>query len=92
MADWARPGCSLRDYFQLPVPEVPLVQTWPVQTVMIGCWAQFGIVLAILARFTAGAGRHRTETAQAAAAATAEHLVVGPVEFEVSWLVPSTLR
>ena len=42
-------------YLQLPVPEVPLVQGWPVPTVMIAGGALLGIVLAVLAKFIAGA-------------------------------------
>ena len=42
-------------YLQLPVPEVPRVQGWPVPTVMIAGGVLLGIVLAIAAQFIAGA-------------------------------------
>ncbi|WP_442784750.1 hypothetical protein [Arthrobacter sp. CG_A4] len=78
-------------YLQLPVPEVPLVQGWPVPTVMIAGGTLLGIVLAILAKFIAGAaararGAAARKRLKAAVAAVAEKLVVEPVELEVSRL------
>ena len=78
-------------YLQLPVPEVPLVQGWPVPTVMIAGGALLGIVLAILAKFIAGAaararGAAARKRLKASVAAVAEDYVVEPVELEVSRL------
>ena len=78
-------------YLQLPVPEVPLVQGWPVPTVMIAGGALLGIVLAVLAKFIAGAaararGAAARKRLKASVAAVAEDLVVEPVELEVSRL------
>ncbi len=78
-------------YLQLPVPAVPLVQGWPVPTVMIAGGALLGIVLAILAKFIAGAAARARGSAarkrlEAAVAAVAADLVVEPVELEVSRL------
>jgi hypothetical protein len=78
-------------YLQLPVPEVPTVQGWPVPTVMIAGGALLGIVLAVLAKFIAGAAARARGSAarkrlKASVAAVAEDLVVGPVELEVSRL------
>ena len=78
-------------YFQLPVPPAPLVEGWPVPTVMIVGGALLGIVLAILAKFiAAAAARARGSAARkrlrASVAAVAEDLVVEPVALEVSRL------
>ncbi|MET1063913.1 MAG: GTPase [Arthrobacter sp.] len=78
-------------YFQLPVPEVPHVQGWPVPTVLIAGGALLGIVLAILAKLIAGAaararGAAARKRLKASVAAVAEELVVDPVELEVSRL------
>ena len=78
-------------YFQLPVPEVPRVQGWPVPTVLVAGGVLLGIVLAVAARFIAGAAaRARAAAAgrrlRASVAAVAEDLVVAPVELEVSRL------
>jgi hypothetical protein len=78
-------------YLQLPVPEVPLVQGWPIPTVMIAGGALLGVVLAIAARFIAGAvararGAAARRRLQSAVAAVAERSVVEPVELEVSRL------
>lgn len=78
-------------YFQLPVPEVPRVQGGPVPTVLVAGGVLLGIVLALAARFIAGAAaRARAAAARrrlrASVAAVAEGLVVDPVELEVSRL------
>ena len=78
-------------YFQLPVPEVPRVQGWPVPTVLVAGGVLLGIVLALAAKFIAGAAaRSRAAAARrrlrASVAAVAEELVVDPVELEVSRL------
>ena len=82
-------------YLQLPVPEVPRVQGWPVPTVMIAVGVLLGIVLAIGARFISGAAAaSRSAVARkrltAAVAAVAEELVVAPVEREVGRLATFT--
>ena len=69
----------------------PLVEGWPVPTVMIVGGALLGIVLAILAKFiAAAAARARGSAARkrlrASVAAVAEDLVVEPVALEVSRL------
>ncbi|MGY2745934.1 GTPase [Pseudarthrobacter sp. O4] len=78
-------------YLQLPVPDVPLVQGWPVPTVMIAGGALLGIVLAIAAKFIAGAaararGAAARKRLKAAVAAVAQDLVVEPVEAEAGRL------
>ena len=78
-------------YLQLPVPEVPRVEGWPVPTLMIAGGVVLGIVLAIAAKFIAGAAAGLRAAAarrklNAAVAAVADRLVVEPVEVEVSRL------
>lgn len=78
-------------YFQLPVPEVPRVQGWPVPTVLVAGGVLLGIVLGLAARFIAGAAaRARASAARrrlnASVAAVAQDLVVEPVELEISRL------
>ncbi|MFJ6026297.1 GTPase [Pseudarthrobacter sp. NPDC092424] len=75
-------------YLQLPVPEVPRVEGWPVPTLMIAFGVVLGVVLAILGRFIAGAAaRSRARKARrrlhAAVAKVAGELVVEPVDAEV---------
>jgi hypothetical protein len=82
-------------YLQLPVPEVPRVQGWPVPTVIIAGGVLLGIVLAIAARFIVGAAAaSRSAVARkrlmAAVADVAERLVVAPVEREASRLAKFT--
>ena len=67
------------------------MQGWPVPTVMIAGGALLGIVLAVLAKFIAGAaararGAAARKRLKASVAAVAEDLVVEPVELEVSRL------
>ncbi|WP_144670842.1 GTPase [Arthrobacter sp. U41] len=78
-------------YLQLPVPDVPLVEGWPVPTVMIAGGALLGIVLAALAKFIAGAaararGAAARKRLKGSVAAVAEDYVVEPVALEVSRL------
>jgi GTP-binding protein EngB required for normal cell division len=78
-------------YLQLPVPEVPRVEGWPVPTLMIAGGVVLGIVLAIAAKFIAAAAAGLRAAAarkklNAAVAAVADRLVVEPVEVEVSRL------
>ncbi|CAI3800327.1 GTPase [Pseudarthrobacter sp. MM222] len=78
-------------YLQLPVPDVPMVEGWPVPTVMIAAGALLGIVLAIAAKFIAGAvararGAAARRRLRAAVDAVAGKLIVEPVEAEVNRL------
>jgi GTP-binding protein EngB required for normal cell division len=78
-------------YLQLPVPEVPRVQGWPVPTVMIGGGVLLGILLAVAARFIARAaaasrGALARKGLRSAVAVVAQDLVVEPVELELSRL------
>jgi hypothetical protein len=78
-------------YLQLPVPEVPRVEGWPVPTLMIAGGVLLGMVLAVAGKFlAAAAARLRAAAAgkklRAAVAAVADRLVVEPVEVEVSRL------
>ncbi|MEE2524671.1 GTPase [Pseudarthrobacter sp. J47] len=76
-------------YLQLPVPEMPRMEGWPVPTLMIAGGALLGIVLALAgkvfasmaARSRAGAARRRL---QAAVSDVAERLVVEPVQVELT--------
>ncbi|SLK14902.1 GTPase [Arthrobacter sp. P2b] len=78
-------------YFQMPVPEVPRVEGWPVPTLMIALGVVLGIFLAITGRFiAAAAARARAGKARkrlnAAVASVAQEFVVEPVDVEVSRL------
>jgi GTPase Era involved in 16S rRNA processing len=78
-------------YLQLPVPEVPRVEGWPVPTLMIAGGAVLGIVLALAGKFVAAAAAGLRAAAagkklRTAVAAVADRLVVEPVEVEVSRL------
>lgn len=78
-------------YLQLPVPDVPRVEGWPVPTLMIAGGAALGILLAVTAKFiTAAAARMRASAARkrltSAVADVAGDLVVEPVEVEISRL------
>lgn len=78
-------------YFQLPVPEVPRVEGWPVPTLLVTGGVLLGLVLALAARFLAGAAaRSRAAAArrrlEASVADVAQRLVVEPVDLEVSRL------
>ena len=78
-------------YLQLPVPAVPMVEGWPVPTVMIAGGALLGIVLAIAGRFIAGAaargrGAGARRRLKAAVESVAGTLVVEPVEDELGRL------
>jgi hypothetical protein len=76
-------------YFQMPVPEVPRVEGWPVPTLMIAGGIVLGIFLAIAGQLiAAAAAKARAAKARrrlnAAVAAVAQEFVVEPVEIEVS--------
>ncbi|VXB28251.1 GTPase [Arthrobacter sp. 8AJ] len=78
-------------YLQLPVPEVPRVEGWPVPTLMIALGLALGILLAVTGRFiAAGAARARAARARrrlnSAVAAAAQELVVTPVAEEIARL------
>lgn len=75
-------------YLQLPVPQVPRVEGWPVPTLMIAGGVALGILLAVTAKFiSAGVAKRRGARARkrlnAAVAEVADRLVVEPVEAEV---------
>jgi GTP-binding protein EngB required for normal cell division len=78
-------------YLQLPVPGVPMVEGWPVPTVMIAAGALLGIVLAIAAKFIGAAvsrargaaARRRLKTA---VESVAVQYVTEPVELEIQRL------
>jgi hypothetical protein len=78
-------------YFQMPVPEVPRVEGWPVPTLMIAAGVVLGVFLAITGRFIAAAAASARaaragKRLNAAVAAVAQELVVEPVEVEVTRL------
>jgi hypothetical protein len=78
-------------YLQLPVPEVPRVEGWPLPTLMIAGGVLLGIFLALTGKIIgAGASRARAAKARkrlrAAVGAVANNLVVEPVQIEVSRL------
>jgi GTP-binding protein EngB required for normal cell division len=78
-------------YVQLPVPEVPRVEGWPVPTLMVAGGAVLGIFLALTGKFiAAAAARARAAAARkrlrTAVADVARQMVVEPVEVEVSRL------
>lgn len=75
-------------YLQLPVPQVPRVEGWPVPTLMIAGGAALGVLLAVTAKFiSAGVAKRRGRRARkrlnAAVADVAGRLVVEPVEAEI---------
>lgn len=75
-------------YLQLPVPEVPRVEGWPLPTLMIVGGVLLGVVLAIAGRvIAAGVARKRAHQArrrlERAVADVSERLVVEPVRVEV---------
>jgi GTP-binding protein EngB required for normal cell division len=78
-------------YFQLPVPEVPRVEGWPLPTLMIAGGVVMGIFLALTGKVI-GAGAAGARAAQArqrlraAVGVAAPGLVVVPVVIEVSRL------
>ncbi|MBP2414013.1 GTP-binding protein EngB required for normal cell division [Arthrobacter stackebrandtii] len=76
-------------YLQLPVPETPKVEGWPLPTLMLLGGAVLGIFLAVTSKFIALAGANG-RAAQArrrlreSVAETSEALVVDPTEAEVA--------
>lgn len=78
-------------YLQMPVPEVPRVEGWPVPTLMIASGLALGIFLAVCGRFIAAAvaGARASRARRrlyAAVADVAQELVVEPVEAEAGRL------
>ena len=78
-------------YFQMPVPEAPRVEGWPVPTLMIAGGVVLGIFLALAGKFIgAGAAEARAARArkrlQGCRGRCCARLVVEPVEVEVSRL------
>lgn len=83
-------------YLQLPVPEVPRVEGWPIPTLMIAGGALLGILLAVTAKFiTAGVARARANAARkrlkAAVSQVAGKHVIDPVEEEIGRLKAFTV-
>jgi GTP-binding protein EngB required for normal cell division len=75
-------------YFQLPVPEVPREQGWPLPTLMVLAGVVLGILLAVASKFIAAAGaRGRAAVARRrlrdGITGAAESLVVAPTEAEI---------
>jgi GTP-binding protein EngB required for normal cell division len=84
-------GLAILGYLQLPVPQVPRVEGWPMPTLMIFGGVVLGIFLAITGRLIAAvAARIRAVAARrrlkSAVTAVAERGVVEPVEAEISRL------
>ncbi|MFP5311060.1 MAG: GTPase [Actinomycetes bacterium] len=78
-------------YLQLPVPDVPRTEGWPVPTLMIAAGLVLGIFLATTGRFiSAAAARARSRKARrrlnSSVAGTAQELVVAPVEAAIARL------
>ena len=78
-------------YLQLPVPEVPKVEGWPLPTLMIAGGVALGIFLALTGKFIgAGAAKARASRAKkrlrTAVGEVSRVFVVEPVEVEVSRL------
>lgn len=76
-------------YLQMPVPETPKVEGWPIPTLMLLGGALLGIFLALTSKFLslAGAGGRAAQARRRlreSVAATAERLVVDPTEAEVA--------
>ncbi|PYI39607.1 ABC transporter [Arthrobacter psychrolactophilus] len=84
---WLGVLAALR-YFQMPVPEVPKVEDWPVPTLMVIAGVVLGIFLALTSKFLAMAGASG-RAAQARRrlkeniSVVSEDLVVTPVEAEI---------
>lgn len=76
-------------YFQMPVPEVPKVQGWPLPTLLVLFGVVLGIFLALTSKFIAAAGAAR-RAAQArrrlreSVANVSRALVVEPTEAEIA--------
>lgn len=76
-------------YFQLPVPEVPEVEGWPLPTLMVIAGVVLGIFLAVTSKFLALAGA-KARAAQArrrlreSVAGVSGELVVAPTETEIA--------
>lgn len=82
-------GLAALAYFQMPVPEPPRVEGWPVPTLMTAAGVVLGIFLAVTGRFIAAGGAAARAAAarrrlNAGVAAVAQALVVEPVEVEVA--------
>lgn len=76
-------------YFQMPVPEVPRAEGWPLPTLMVLAGVAVGIILAVASRFIAAAGargraRRARKRLHEGVAAAAQELVVAPAEAEIA--------
>ncbi|WP_343317682.1 GTPase [Arthrobacter sp. TMP15] len=75
-------------YFQLPVPDVPQVEGWPLPTLMVLAGVVLGIFLAVTSKFLALAGS-KSRGAQArrrlraSIAAVSNQLIILPTEAEI---------
>ena len=84
-------GLAVLGYLQLPVPEVPKVEGWPLPTLMVLGGAVLGIFLAITGRVIAAVAANMRAAAarrrlKSAVTAVAERKVVEPVEAQISRL------
>lgn len=75
-------------YLQLPVPQAPRVDGWPIPTLMLLGGVVLGIFLAITSKFLAAAGaggraRLARKRLATSVAATAQELVIDPTEVEI---------
>ncbi|GAA5229356.1 GTPase [Arthrobacter cryoconiti] len=80
---------TILGYLQLPVPDVPKTQGWPLPTLMLVTGVVLGIFLAVTAKFFAAAGaRGRAKMARRrllhSIEAVGESLVVEPTRTEVA--------
>lgn len=76
-------------YFQLPVPQPPRIEGWPVPTLLAIGGAGLGILLAVTSKFLAllGSANRATRARKRLReniASTAEALIVDPVEAEIT--------
>lgn len=84
-------GLAVLGYLQLPVPEAPKVEGWPLPTLMVLGGAVLGIFLAITGRVIAAVAANVRAAAarrrlKSAVAAVAEQKMVEPVEAQISRL------
>ncbi|WP_449374791.1 hypothetical protein [Arthrobacter psychrolactophilus] len=82
-------GLAALAYFQMPVPETPKVEDWPLPTLMVIAGVVLGIFLALTSKFLAMAGAGgRASLARRrlreSVAEVSETLVVAPVEAEIA--------
>ncbi|WP_186760612.1 GTPase [Arthrobacter alpinus] len=76
-------------YFQMPVPEAPKVEGWPVPTLLVIGGVVLGVFLALTSKFIAAAGAARRASQarrrlRESIGAVCQTLVVEPVEAEIA--------